>query len=262
MKIYLISYTKNPLKSIAAAILNVGIGKDIKSLDDISYKEAKEAFEDTCKSFLTSPLEFASFNFFWEDIPLFLRSELERARIGWSYAERSLRFYQAEERNPVDKIDWKYFPSIKTEKQKQEFMKECKKEMEEYEYLKTQGFETQDARCVIGSWFGTALQTSTNYRALRDTMALRLSSQAHPGWKDAAEQIKKLITEIDEVLGNALTDICNIQERCVWFSKMDRPCQNCIERGKQSNHQHQFNLITKSGNKQCNCGVLFNEINR
>lgn len=230
MKIHLISYTKFPLKSIAAAILNIGIGKDIRSLEEITYEEAEEAFKDTCKSFLTAPLEFASFNFFWEDIPLFLRSELERARIGWSYAERSMRFYQAEKRNPVNRIDWKYFPSIKTKEQRIEFIKECKREMELYEYLKKEGIEIQEARCVIGSWYGTALQTSTNFRALRDTMALRLSSQAHAGWKDAANQIKKLVTEVDKVLGNSLTDICAIQGKCVWQSKIDRPCQDCINR--------------------------------
>ena len=210
MKIHLISHTKEPLKSIACAILNIGIGKDIRSIDDITYKEAKEAFADTCKSFLTSPLEFASFNFFWEDIPLFLRSELERARVGWSYAERSMRFYKANARNPVEKIDWKYFPSIKTDRQKALFIKECKREMELYEHLRSEEIEIQEARCVIGSWYGTALQTLTSYRALRDTMALRLSSQAHAGWQDAAGQIKELVTKVDKVLGDSLVDICTI----------------------------------------------------
>ncbi len=251
MKIYLISHTNSPLKSIASAILNVGIGKDIRSLDKITYKEAKEAFEDTCKSFLTSPLEFASFNFFWEDIPLFLRSELERARIGWSYAERSMRFYQAKKRNPIKKIDWKYFPSIKTDQQKKIFINECKREMKLYEYLKSKEIKIQEARCVIGPWYGTALQTSTTFRALRDTMALRLSSQAHSGWKDAANQIKKLVTKVDKTLGDSLIDICSIQGRCVWHSKLDRPCENCRGKSwsKESNHIHDF-----SKSNQCSCG--------
>lgn len=250
MKIHLISHTKNPLKSIAAAILNIGIGKDITSLEDITDDEAKKAFKDTCKSFLTSPLEFATFNFFWEDIPLFLRSELERARVGWSYAERSMRFYQAEQRDPVKKIDWKYFPSIKTNFQKREFIVKCKQEMEMYEDLKEQGLEIQEARCLIGSWYGTALQTSCNFRALRDTMALRLSSQAHAGWKDAANQIKKLVTEVDKTLGDSLVDICAIQGKCVWHSKMDRPCDDCKDKpwGKVTNHVHDFSK------GQCTCG--------
>lgn len=252
MKIHLISHTKEPLKAIAAACLNIGIGKDVCSVDDISRKEAIKVFKDTISSWLTSPLEFASFNFFWEDIPLFLRSELERARIGWSYAERSMRFYQAGTRNPVDKIDWKYFPSIKTDRQKTLFVLECKKEMKLYEQMKAQGIAIQEARCVIGSWYGTALQTSSTFRALRDTMAVRLSNQAHEGWKDATGQIKDLVTKVDPILGAALVDICELNQRCVWQSKLDRPCKDCVGKpwAKKINHVHDFSK------GQCSCGEV------
>lgn len=251
MKIHLISYTKEPLRSIAAAILNIGIGKDTKSLYEISEKEAINAFQDTIKSFLDSPLEFASFNFFWEDIPLFMRSELERARVGWSYAERSLRFYNAAERNPASKIDWDLFPSVVTEEQKEVFRMMAAEQIREYQTLQLEeNLHTQDARNAIGPWFGTALQTSSTYRALRNTMALRFSSQAHPAWKKAANQIKQLVTEIEPVLGNALTDICDIQGRCVWQSKLDRPCEDCEKRGRAINHIHDFS------NGQCTCGEV------
>jgi|GEM_PF-1254379 len=260
MKIYLLSHTNQPLKSIAAAILNIGIGRDIRSLDDISPEEAKQAFNDTLKSWLTSPLEYASFNFFWKDIPLFMRTELERARVGWSYAERSLRFYQADERDPVENIDWDMFPSVKSEEQRAQFKDLARCDMINYKMLQEMGLDTQDARNTIGVWFGTALQTSCNYRALRDTMAVRLSSQAHPAWQKAAKRIKELVTEIDPVLGAGLVDICEIQGRCCWHSKLDRPCQNCIDRGKsENNHVHNFTLTTKSGDLQCSCGMLEKE---
>src|SRR3990167_6150190 len=158
MNIYLLTYTKEPLKAIATGILNIGIGKDIRSLDDITQEEAEQAFRDTTKSWLTSPLEYASFNFFWEDIPLFMRTELERARVGWSYCERSLRFYQAGERDPVEKIDWELFPSVKTPEQKEYFSEMAKGNMQQYEELQKIGLDTQDARNAIGVWFGTALQ--------------------------------------------------------------------------------------------------------
>lgn len=249
MQIHLISYTHQPLKSIAAAILNIGIGRDIKILDSVSHDEAVAAFQDTVKSFLDSPLEFASFNFFWEDIPLFMRSELERARVGWSYAERSLRFYNASERHPASKIDWEMFPSVKTEEQREVFRLMVADQMRLYQTLQSEeNFHTQDARTAIGPWFGTALQTSSTYRALRNTMALRLSSQAHPAWKKAAGQIKQLVTQVEPVLGNALTDVCDIQGRCVWQSKLDRPCEDCERRGRVVNHVHDFS------NGQCTCG--------
>lgn len=248
MKIHLISHTQKPLESIAAACLNIGIGKDTSNLNQITRKEAIKVFKDTISSHLTSPLEFASFNFFWEDIPLFMRTELERARIGWSYAERSMRFYQAEKRSPLDRIDWKAFPSVKTKEQKFQFKTFLEQEMIAYENMKSEGIETQDARNVIGVWFGTALQTSCNFRALRDTMAVRLSSQAHPYWQKAAKDIKRLVSKVDPVLGNSLTDICDIQGRCIWQSKLDRPCQECEKRGRKSNHKHNFSK------GQCSCG--------
>ena len=260
MKIHLISHTSQPLKSIAAGILNIGIGKDIRNLDEITKEEAEKAFKDTINSWLTSPLEYASFNFFWEDIPLFMRTELERARVGWSYCERSLRFYQAGERDPVSKIDWDMFPSVRTEEQKTEFLKMAKNNMEDYERFKALGMETQEARNAIGVWFGTALQTSCNYRALRDTMAVRLSSQAHPAWQKAAGMIKELVTQIDPLLGEGLVDTCQIQKRCVWHSKLDRPCKNCSDRGKsENNHRHDFIYETKTQGMKCSCGVLLKE---
>ena len=190
-----------------------------------------------------------------------MRTELERARVGWSYAERSLRFYQADERNPVEKIDWIHYPSVKTDEQKKSFTDMMNRHMEEYKSLqKENGLETQDARNAIGPWFGTALQTSCNYRSLRDTMAVRLSSQAHPAWQDATRQIKELVTSIDPLLGEGITDICDIQGRCVWHSKLDRPCADCERRGRDSNHSHSYALKTKSGVLQCSCGELETEM--
>src|SRR3990167_399502 len=112
MKIHLISHTQEPLNSIAAACLNIGIGRDIKSLSNISRDEAEVAFRDTVSSYLTSPLEFASFNFFWENVPIFIVRELVRHRIGWSYAERSLRFYDAATRDPVSNFTLDFIPSV------------------------------------------------------------------------------------------------------------------------------------------------------
>ena len=84
-------------------------------------------------------------------------------------------------------------------------------------------------------------------------MALRFSSQAHPAWKDAANQIKTLITKVDKTLGDSLINICELNQRCVWHSKMDRPCQDCIGKPwiQKPNHIHDF-----SKGKQCSCGEM------
>ena len=250
MKVHLITHTHEPLKAIAAAILNIGIGRDTTHLDQITEEEAVKNFLDTTMSFLTSPLEFASFKFFWEDIPVFMTHELERARVGWSYAERSLRFYDASQKNAVDlfidSLD-DMAPSVSKARMITAYRDMLNTEFIWYQHLQDNGVDRQDARNVIGKWYPTSLQTATTFRALRDTMALRMSSQAHPAWKKAALQIKAQVTEVDETLGNALTDICDIQGRCVWQSKLDRPCDDCAERGRVSNHTHDFSR------GQCTC---------
>jgi thymidylate synthase (FAD) len=257
MKIHLISHTNEPLKAIAAAQLNIGTGRNITSINDISKEEAEETVADLLKSFLNSPLEFATINLFWENVPIFILRELIRHRIGWSYAERSLRFYDVADTDIDETTNMDYFPSlddsvadegaaISTEDL---WRNTIDQQLDTYKWLKDHGASAQDARTVVGVWFPTNLQTACSFRALRDMMALRLSSQAHPAWKDAAKQIKAIVTGIDPFLGDALTDICDIQGRCVWQSRLDRPCDSCAERGRDANHGHDY-----SNGGQCSCG--------
>ena len=112
MQIKLVTHTPNPEKAIAAAFLNMGIGKDTTSLDQITDEQAADALKEIFKSHLDAPLEFASFNLFWEDIPIFLRAQLVRHRVGWGFAERSLRFYDANLRDPAKDYDWTAMPTI------------------------------------------------------------------------------------------------------------------------------------------------------
>ena len=268
MKIHLVTNTPNPGKAIAAAFINMGIGKDVKSLDDITDAEAENALSEIFKSHLTAPLEFASFNFFWEDIPIFLRAQLVRHRVGWSYAERSLRFYDANLKDPTKKYDWDAMPSLKgmkfvnpisgSEVDMNEVMQqEMERQMIIYSAMIKQKIDQQDARNVIGVWYPTSMQTATTYRALRETMADRLSSQAHPLWQKAAKQIKELVSSVDKQLGDGLIDRCALSGRCVWLSKYDRGCPDCVARGWRKEHVHVWDRDTTFGkNTQCNCGTI------
>lgn len=269
MEIKLVSFTPNPKKAIAAAFLNMGIGRDIADLEnDVTDAEAEDALKEIFKSHLDAPLEFATFNLFWKDIPLFLRAQLVRHRVGWGFAERSLRFYDANLRNPVENYDWDAMPTITDKKFKndaifgnQTHREVVKREMERQMYLYSKLLEEnvaqQDARNVIGVWYGTALQTNCSYRALRTMLADRLSSQAHPFWQKAAREIKKLVTEVDQQLGDGLIDSCELHGRCVWNSRFDRDCDSCIARGKKKKHEHMWSRDTSFGeNTQCDCGIM------
>jgi|TARA_R100000501_G_C2627592_1_gene121540 flavin-dependent thymidylate synthase len=267
MKIHLVTHTPEPLKAIAIPFLNMGIGRDIKSFDDITQEEARDALKEIFKSHLDAPTEFATFNLFWEDIPIFMRAQLVRHRVGWGFAERSLRFYDANIRDPIKDYDFDSMPTIKSAKGKQTVLKDqnleevVEKEMERqmmlYSLLLKEGIDQQDARNIIGVWYPTAMQTTCSYRALRTMLSDRLSSQAHPFWQSAAKQIKKLITEVDKDLGDGLIDSCEMYGRCVWKSKYDRDCDSCIKRGTEKAHEHIFDRETSFGeNTQCSCGTM------
>lgn len=274
MEIFLVEHTHNPTKAIAAAFLNMGIGKDIEKLEQITDAEAEDAIKEIFKSHLDAPLEFASFNFEWKDIPIFLRAQLVRHRVGWGYAERSLRFFDANLRNPAVDYDWDAMPTIMRDKEGKEkigredglfanvklqdvVQREMDRQMKLYSMLLEEGVDQQDARNIIGVWYPTNMQTTCTYRALRQMLSDRLSSQAHPFWQKAAREIKALITEISPQLGEGLVDSCELAGRCVWNSRMDRDCDSCIKRGLKKPHTHIWNRHTTfGGNTQCDCGIM------
>jgi flavin-dependent thymidylate synthase len=274
MKITLVTSTPSPKKAIAAAFLNMGIGRDIKYLEkDITDKEAEDAFKEIISSHLDAPLEFANFNLFWEDIPLFLRAQLVRHRVGWGFAERSMRFYDANLKSPVKEYDWIAMPTVTKEKDGSDKIgkksilkgqtiqsvveKEMERQLSLYSLLLEEGVDQQEARNIIGVWYPTSMQTTCSFRALRNMLADRLSSQAHPFWQKAAREIKEIITNIDKQMGDSLIDSCEMAGRCVWNSRFDRDCDACIARGKKKAHIHIWNRTTSFGpNTQCDCGIM------
>lgn len=269
MNIKLVSYTPFPERAIAAAMMNMGIGKGVADLSTITDTEARDVVNDMFKSHLDAPGEYATFNFLWEGIPVWMRAQLVRHRVGWGYAERSLRFYDANLGGPVERHDWESMPSVKEEMVGKHtpqlsgqslrgiIVGEMKRQMVLYELLLKEGVDAQDARNVIGVWFPTDLQTTCTYRALRSMLAARLSSQAHPFWQTAARQIKALVTKVSPVLGDGLIDICQLSGRCVWQSRLDRNCPDCVARKWREEHVCVFDRDTTLGKAtQCSCGKL------
>ncbi len=268
MKIHLITYTSEPLKAIAVPMINMGIGRSVRSLAEIDEGEAEAYFNEVIKSYLPEPLTFASFNFLWEDVPIFILRQLIRSHIGWSFAERSLRFFDPNIKTPIDEYDWNAMPVIKATQTENEHpfygtplkdvvKMEMTRQLALYAELIKAGSDQQDARNILGVWFPTDIQTTCTYMALRHLLSKRLSSQAHPMWREAAEQMKSLVTEVSPQLGNALVDACAIEGRCVWNSRLDRDCDDCIARGRKKAHEHAWTRDTSFGEKtQCDCGVL------
>ncbi len=268
MKIHLVTHTKDPLQAIAIPMINMGIGRSVNSTSEVTEEESLGYFNEVIKSHLPEPLTFASFNFLWKDVPIFILRQLIRSHIGWSFAERSMRFWDPNLKQPVQDYDWKAMPVIESKNSKDEspffgkplkeiMTSEMLRQMELYKLLVENGSDQQDARAVIGPWFPTDIQTTCTYMALRHLLSKRLSSQAHPMWQDASKQIKDLVTSVSKPLGDALVDACAIEGRCVWKSRLDRDCEDCIKRGMAEKHEHSYTQETSWGKEtQCLCGVL------
>jgi flavin-dependent thymidylate synthase len=253
MKIWLQSHTSLPLQAIAAAVLSVGVGKGVPDLARLPEKEAIEAFRDACRGELTAPLEFATFNFFWEDVPIFLLRQLIRHRVGTSFAEQSLRFALVSP-DHVERFAREHVPEL-NDAQWQQFRACLEEQVAVYSRLiEEDNVPVQVARNLLGVWVPTHITTAFTYRALRDILSLRQTSQAHPAWQDAVTQIKALMAQIHPVLAEELRDICDLTGRCVWLSKLDRPCSACEARGLDANHHHRFTKFT-DGYEYCACGV-------
>jgi len=249
MRIDLQTCTEKPLHAIAAAALSIGRGQGARDVRDISDEDAVAAFKDACKGALSSVLEFATFNFFWQDVPIFLLRELYRSRFV-SPAEQSLRF-TALDVDIVDRFDMRYAPSVG--ENVGAYHELLKMQVMQYKLLLEQGVSVQDARNVLGVWVPTHTTTIISYRALRDILSVRQTSQAHPAWQDAVAQIKALVGAVHSVLAEELRDICDISGRCVWQSKLDRPCSACEARGRVANHVHDY-VLMGDGWAYCECG--------
>jgi thymidylate synthase ThyX len=235
------------VQAIAAAHLSIGTGRGVHSLLGLTKEEAHPfdllydytepteeaivAFKDACKGFLSSALEFATFNFFWEDVPIFLLRELYRSRFV-SPAEQSLRFATVGA-GMAERFSMGYAPSILSEWQ-EEYQNDLAAQILIYRKWLERGATPQDARNLLGVWVLTHTTTTMSYRALRDVLAVRQTSQAHPAWQDVVKQIKSLMWSIHPVLEEELRDICDIQGRCVWQSSLDRPCSACEQRRERS----------------------------
>ena len=254
MKIYLQAYTYMPVHAIAAAALSVGTGKGVRLLGaELTDRDAVAAFLDTCRGHLSSVLEFASFNFFWEDVPIFLLRELVRHRVGCSYAEQSLRFAVMDAAR-IERFPDTYAPSIEEGSGAHILFKDALvQQIATYQNLLALGVTVQDARTVLGVWVPTHITTAFTYRALRDILSLRQTSQAHPAWQDAVTQIKALMADVHPVLAEELRDVCALTGRCVWQSKLDRPCSACAARGMDPNHVHAWTKF-HDGWYYCSCG--------
>ena len=245
-KVYLISATPNPraiLKLCWEIITSPGFPQNYQAHDitelggDLTYTEpsfdpntpeSDKIVEEFLKSGLGGPLEMINFVFAFEGVTRAFTHQMVRTRLA-SYMQQSQRFTNFEDglviRTPsrvlnhkqktedgstaeevwgsaIDAIDWA-----------------CKQ-------LKAMGVATEDLRGLYPTNVTTNIVQAIDFNALRHLLHHRLCTQAQQEeWGSVAKQIKKIVTDYDPLLGEALVPACAEKGKCDFNTTLDRPCQ-------------------------------------
>jgi thymidylate synthase ThyX len=91
--------------------------------------------------------------------------------------------------------------------------------------LKAMGVATEDLRGLYPTNVTTNIVQAIDFNALRHLLRHRLCTQAQQEeWGPVAQQIKKIVTDYDPILGQALQPACSDNGKCDFNTSIDRPC--------------------------------------
>lgn len=181
MKVELISWTKDPIKTIAKAASTC-------YLSEPSIKIVKSCI----KSGHDSILEFASFVFRISGIDRATANQLVRHRMA-SYAQTSQRY-------TLPKEQFIYPEEMNSTKYKQ-YNSAFKAASEAYDNLIEMGTKKEDARAVLPNACQTTIMVCMNLRSLSHFMGLRLCSKAQRPIRTMAKEMKKAIINKQNEIG-------------------------------------------------------------
>jgi len=218
-KVTLISWTTNPIKSIASQLLNMQ-GKMVHNLDEIDEEYAIKLVRDLKRTALAGGLEVVDMLFQIENVPRALTHQLVRTRVGATYHQESLRFTTRE-----DGFDYDMGATIKTAEQAELFADAMDDLADVYKALVDSGVSMEDARGVLPIATLTKIGVKYNFKTLVHCGHVRLCYQSQGHWKPLFLKMKKEIeTKIHPVLGEFLAPICDFTGRCEYKGIFDRKC--------------------------------------
>jgi thymidylate synthase (FAD) len=220
-KVTLISWTRDPLKTIHAMTQNM-FGNFITDLDTINEEDCLKTIEELSKTSLGGPLEAVDFVFQVEMVPRAFTHQAVRTRVGAMYSQESLRFLN--KTGPQFKYD--VGPSIKTDEQKEAyeaFMKECQ---ELYNKLIAMGVAPEDARGVLPINVLTNIGIKWTLPTLIKVANVRMCTQSQAHWYSVIRQMKSEVAKkVHPALANMLQPFCAQNKKCGYKSAYDRPCE-------------------------------------
>jgi len=214
IEVSILSYTKEPLQTIAAAInqcYSTKTGKELK--EEISQEKAKRLLNIVLSSGHSSTIEHASFTFSISGVSRVTEVQLVRHRLA-SYSIKSGRYNKTH-------TDFILPPTIKNSEKAQKIVKEYTKNLDKtIAELKELGFKSEDIRFLTPQGTKTNIVLTMNARALLHFFEKRLCTRAQ--WeiralaKKMLEVVKPLCPEIFSHAGPS----CETQKIC-WEGDMN-----------------------------------------
>ena len=217
MKIELISYTPNPLGVIAFA-KNM-MRANAKLPREYSRKKLEEEFKDCIKSALLGPFEFVHFVFRDNDVTRAYTHQKVRTRMA-SYVQESMRFSVRER----GEFGYLMGPSVNNFEKEKVFSDTCKIIGGNYSKLLQLGVSVEDARGILPTNIFTAIATAISYSSLVHMAEQRLCFNTQGEHREAMLEIKRLVTQIEPLMGEYLKASCEHNGFCSWEGSLDRKC--------------------------------------
>ena len=160
-------------------------------------------------------------NFFVYGILTHNTHQLVRHRVGFSFAQQSLRVFPAE--------SFKYFIPDKLEKEKFQlaiYDATMSQTQENYNLMLEHGVNVQDARGVLPMNICTNIIVGANLRSLSNLMETRLCVRAQGEFQMAAMLMRNLVVDVHPWAEKVLAPLCVTKGTCMF------PRYDCVLKGK------------------------------
>lgn len=195
MKVELISYTKDPLKTIATA-------GAMSYKTPINEKTIPSILNHCYKSGHHSIFEFADFTFKIEGISRNCSHQLVRHRMA-SIVQESQRYVEANN-------DYYIPEAIEKSDFLDMYVKKINESMSRYNILLYLDIPKEDARYVLPSATTTSMVIKMNLRSLMNFMNLRLCTRAQKEIRDVANAMRTAIVQVEPEVRKYLVPKCEI----------------------------------------------------
>jgi len=215
LKVKLISHTKDPERTIVAAIRQCYSALSGKELwEKVSEDQKARLIKQIISSGHTSTIEHASFTFSIEGVSRALTHQLVRHRIA-SYSQKSQRY--------VKESDFEFVLPNKIDGDKQSkevFFQALKNIQEAYTKLLECGIPAEDARMILPNACETKIFVTMNCRSLFNFFAERLCNRAQ--WEisnlagEMLKECKKIAPNIFKYSGPSC-----VTEKICWQGKLN-----------------------------------------